>query len=733
MSIIDPQVFGDLFSFREQFLKNGSEDDRNHGLKERLKAVCTRTLRKQVLEYIRFTQRVPMTQDFLPSDDEQRLYDLVSSYLQRDILFALPASQRSLLTLVLRKLLASSTFAIAGTLHSLIHRLQAKDAAESALTEEDFEAIDELADEWEGEDTVEFDLKHSPDLLRKEMEELQRYAGIADAIKRNSKGDALLSVLETALAKAVALGAARKAVVFTESRRTQRYLFDILSQAGYAGQIVLMNGTNTDPGSKAIYEAWLERHRGTGALSGSRSSDTKAAIVEEFRDRASLLIATESAAEGVNLQFCSLVVNYDLPWNPQRIEQRIGRCHRYGQQHDVVVVNFLNRRNAADQRVFQLLAQKFRLFDGVFGASDEVLGALESGLDLEKRIAEVYQRCRTTEEIQAAFDKLQADLDAEIGARMADTHKVLLENFDEDVRARLRVRNDEAHAALSERQRWLFSLAAQELPTEPAEGSRLLHLDANGKPQFLNLDWQDAEKRREMFFHLDHPMAKHLIESAGSRELPYTRLTFGYSSWHGKIALLEQQLGHSGYLTAARLHVRSFAEEEFVVLAGLRDDGVIPPEDFFRKLLSRDAGSTSLGDLPPVPPEVDLALQAVVSDRLSEVSERNGKHFDEEVAKLDRWAEDLKLGLEQEIKEFDRSIRDARRQSITAIQLQDKLEAQKAIKALETSRNKKRRELFEAQDRIDGQRDELISQIEQQMQQRHEITPLFTIRWMLGE
>ena len=64
------------------------------------------------------------------------------------------------------------------------------------------------------------------------------------------------------------------------------------------------------------------------------------------------MIATESAAEGINLQFCSLVVNYDLPWNPQRIEQRIGRCHRYGQQHDVVVINFVNRANEADQRVF---------------------------------------------------------------------------------------------------------------------------------------------------------------------------------------------------------------------------------------------------------------------------------------------------------------------------------------------------------------------------------------------
>jgi hypothetical protein len=85
---------------------------------------------------------------------------------------------------------------------------------------------------------------------------------------------------------------------------------------------------------------------------------------------------------------------YDLPWNPQRIEQRIGRCHRYGQRYDVVVVNFLNKNNAADQRVYELLAEKFKLFSGVFGASDEVLGAIESGVEFEKRIVAIYQTCR---------------------------------------------------------------------------------------------------------------------------------------------------------------------------------------------------------------------------------------------------------------------------------------------------------------------------------------------------
>ena len=147
------------------------------------------------------------------------------------------------------------------------------------------------------------------------------------------------------------MGASRKALIFTESRRTQEYLKSFLEANGFAGRIVLFNGSNTDQESSAIFEQWLQDNAGNGRISGSKSADRRSAIIEHFRDTAGIMIATEAAAEGINLQFCSLVINYDLPWNPQRIEQRIGRCHRYGQKHDVVVINFLNERNDADRRV----------------------------------------------------------------------------------------------------------------------------------------------------------------------------------------------------------------------------------------------------------------------------------------------------------------------------------------------------------------------------------------------
>src|SRR5207302_3169204 len=187
--------------------------------------------------------------------------------------------------------------------------------------------------------------------------------------------------------------------VFTESLRTQNYLLRVLADSPYKDGIVLFNGSNNDERSRQIYSEWRKRHEWTDRVTGSRTADMRSALVDYFREQGQIMIATEAGAEGINLQFCSLVVNYDLPWNPQRIEQRIGRCHRYGQQHDVVVVNFLNQKNEADQRVFQILSEKFQLFEGVFGASDEVLGAIESGVDFERRIADIYQRCRRAEEI----------------------------------------------------------------------------------------------------------------------------------------------------------------------------------------------------------------------------------------------------------------------------------------------------------------------------------------------
>src|SRR6185369_13055993 len=457
VSIIDEFAFGDLESYRARFARIGNDADFAE-LKLRLAPLCKRTLRRQVLEYVKYTNRHALVQEFVPTLEEQRLYDLISEYLQRETLYALPASQRQLVTLILRKLLASSTYAIAGTLDGMAQRLHAAASAAEAVEagpaglQQDWEQLDELADEWEEEgqgDMPADRARLAPEQLsglKHEMAELREFHALATSIVKNSKGEVLLTALRRGFSAAAEAQAAQgravlqeKAIVFTESRRTQEYLFGLLEKTEFAGRVMLFNGTNNDSSSKAIYKRWMELHAGTDRVSGSPSADMRAALVEHFRDEAAILIATEAAAEGVNLQFCNLVVNYDLPWNPQRVEQRIGRCHRYGQRFDVVVVNFLNKSNAADRRVYELLDEKFRLFSGVFGASDEVLGAIESGVDFEKRIAAIYQKCRAPDQIQSEFDQLQRELEAEIGEGQRDAREKLLDNFDQEVVEKVRV------------------------------------------------------------------------------------------------------------------------------------------------------------------------------------------------------------------------------------------------------------------------------------------------------
>ncbi len=736
VSLIDDYVFGDIANFREQFMRGTNESRRNENLRLRIQPLCRRTLRKQVQEYVRFTKRVPITQRFVPSDAEQSLYDSVSAYLQREESYALPSGQRTLLTMVLRKLLSSSTYAIAGTLHRMINRLEAveQQASEQLLDEVDFEAIREVIDEWNdlpppnaSEANSSIDLKS----LRTELDELRQYAAAADRIPTNSKGDALLLALPLALEKAESLGAPRKAVLFTESRRTQTYLALLLAGNGYAGQMVLINGDNSDPDSRAIFENWLERHRGSERVSGSRAVDTKAALVEEFQDRRTLLIATESAAEGVNLQFCSLVVNYDLPWNPQRVEQRIGRCHRYGQLHDVVVVNFLNDRNAADQRVFRLLSEKFKLFEGVFGASDEILGAVESGVDIERRIMDVYQTCRTPEAIAQAFDRLQEDLEPQIGETIKATRRAILENFDDEVQRRLRGVKDEADRMLVGHQQSLWCLAKHELAGRASfdELDKFMTL-LDGTSRSYYLSWPVADKKDAIFFHPSHEIASQLISAAKSRTLKPRHLRFEYRSPPRYVAL-EPYLGCSGWLELTRLSIEQRGTEEHLIAAAILDGGAPLPPDLAIRLFDLEAKvEDPARGVAPVFDEI----RTREADRVAATARRRHEQaLAVEESKLEQWAEDAKGGLERDLKTLDSEIREVRRAARNAPALADKLDGQRRIRDLEGRRNRKRRELFEQQDRIDAKRDELILAIERQLDLQIKAVQVFSISFTIHD
>jgi adenine-specific DNA-methyltransferase len=746
VSIIDDHAFGDLKSFKEQFT-NLSQEQVFETLKARLRPICHRTLRKQVTAYIPYTARHPILEHFTPDESEDRLYNAVSEYLRRPNLQALPASQRSLMTLVLRKLLASSTFAIAGALHSISARLEAKLARQQRTAEQpsdleeelaqDYEALDETAEEWDEEEADTPLSDEDRAALEAEIADLKEFARLATSISHNAKGKALLRALDVAFAKARDLGAAEKVIIFTESRRTQSYLLRLLADSRYAEGIVLFNGTNTDDRSKEIYAAWLERHDGSDRITGSRSADMRSALVDYFREEGRIMIATEAGAEGINLQFCSLVVNYDLPWNPQRIEQRIGRCHRYGQKHDVVVVNFLNSKNAADQRVYELLDKKFQLFEGVFGASDEVLGAIESGVDFEKRIHDIYQRCRKQEEIKSEFDQLQMELELEISESMKTTRRKLLENFDDEVREKLRVQDEASKSCLSRYERLLTQLTRHEL-RDHAEflddaSFRLKSSPFPGDTAHIPLGLYELPRRsgEAHLYRLGHPLAEAIIRRAKERELPTQELQFSYSDHEGKISSLEPYLGISGWMTVSLLSVNALDQgEDHLLLAAQTDQGEPLDPEVAARLLSLPGEVR--GEVSAQPPgSLGGVIESLQKSVQQSISERNARFFEAEAEKLEGWSDDLKVGLEREIKEMDRLIKEARRASTVALSLEDKLAGQKKVRSLESQRNEKRRSLFEAQDQIDRQRDQLIETLEGKLAQKTQSTPLFTLRWRI--
>lgn len=743
VSIIDDYTFGDLKSFKAQFGILRTEED-FLALRERIKPVVQRTLRRQVLEYIKYTNRIPVTQEFVPSEAEQRLYDLVSGYLQRETLYALPSSQRQLMTLICRKLLASSTYAISGTLDALASRLETVSKAQAPVQEApeeiapDFEAIDEIEEEWEEESETAAEKSYTPEDLERiqaEIKVLREFKDLATSIVKNSKGEVLLSALKRGFSKARELGAPQKAIIFTESTRTQDYLLRVLEQTEYAGKIVLFNGTNKDEQSKRIYAAWIERHKGTDRITGSPSADMRQALVDYFRDEAIIMVATEAAAEGINLQFCSLVVNYDLPWNPQRIEQRIGRCHRYGQKYDVVVVNFLNKNNAADQRVYALLQDKFQLFSGVFGASDEVLGSIESGVDFEKRIADIYQNCRTTEQIEFNFNTLQKELELQIDERMNQTRQKLLENFDEAVQEKLRLGKLQAEETLSRYEQWLWMITRYFLAdyAKFEDGKNAFVLINNPFPE-ENIHPGPYRSGKNVedanLYRVGHPLAQRIIEKCKQAATPIAELAFDYSNTGRRISVIDPLCGKSGWLVVQKVTVTAFETEEHVLVAGVTEDGEVLDGEQARRLFTLPA--SELGGCQPSP-DIEAKLGELLgTDRreiFDKLEEKNAAFFEGELDKLDRWGEDQRASLKMALRELEDQIKDTRRNARLAGSLPEKLRLEREKRNLDNKRDEawKRYEL--AAKEIEARKDGLMDEIEKRLKQHVQENNLFTIKW----
>ena len=763
-TLIDEHLFGDETAFRKQFMNRGTGLDE---LRQRLASFAKRTLRRDVLEYIKYTERKALTQPFNPTDDEQALYERISAFLQKEDSYALPKQQRHLTALILRKLLASSSHAVAATLvtirerlrglltaekteddgSQLVEQLIAEDDLEQDYLEEEASDADEDAEAptpapAENDKTGTAKDAHAVRAaISAEIAELTAFVDAAQALQTDTKAQALLKALGLGFSKMTELQAPRKAIIFTESKRTQEYLHRFLSANGHAGKLVLFSGTNNHEDSTAIYQRWLEEYKGTDRVTGSPQVDRRTALIDHFRKDdgtgAEIMIATEAAAEGVNLQFCALIINYDLPWNPQRVEQRIGRCHRYGQRFDVVVINFLNTRNQADQRVLELLTEKFSLFSGVFGASDEILGRIEGGLDFEKRILQIYETCRQPEQIDAAFNALQAELEEVIANRIKDTQSQLLENFDEDVHDRLKLRLQDAEARLDKLGRWFWGVTRYALNDRAHfdEQSYAFSLNtpptgiATGRYQLIR-----GAAQPDILAHayrLSHPLGEWSIDTSLNAATPGATLKLDYSKHGARVSVIEKLRGMSGWLTLARLEVTAFETTEALLFSGLTDDSQVLDQEACEKLMAIPAAGKPTPLSATVPDALLANSQRALKATIAQVLEANQRLFNEERDKLERWADDKLLAAEEALKNTKARIAQLKRDARKAPTLQEQDGIQRELSEQEHKQRKQRRGIFDVEDEIIARRDELIETLHQRMQEKTETRTLFTLRWQL--
>jgi len=746
VSIIDDQFFGSPDAFRAEFAK-ASDSGALAILGRRMEPICKRTLRRQVQQagLISYTKRLSKTFDFTPSRLERDLYDCISKYLQRDDTLAVGKNGRHLVTLVLRKILGSSSFAVAVTLQKMILRLERQLPADlDALS--DYDGVEEEAEAWRDgekpEDAVEADALQDeaqaptsdvdPEVLRKEIAELRGFHSLAESIKNNSKGGELLKSLPGVLAEIEAKGGQRKAVIFTESVRTQTYLRDVLENNGFAGQTVVINGQNNDPDSRAIYKTWLAKHAGDDTVvSKTKTADMKAAIVDAFRHDRSILIATESGAEGINLQFCSLLINYDLPWNPQRIEQRIGRCHRYGQKIDVTVVNMMNLGNAAEERIVQLLGTKFNLFSGVFGSSDEVLGAIESGVDIEKRILAIVQTCRTDTEIVQAFDDLQAVLAFEIDEARTKARDKILAEMDDKVVARLKLQKGQITAQLDDFKQALLRLARAELPGARFHTDHAERFDHDGAT--YTTEWPMSEERGWRFFRLaEGELAHELAERAKARDLPLTALAFDLAAYDGNLADVEKLKGQAGWLTAARLTLETPAKTyDNLIVAALTDSGEALAPDTAARLIQVPASAGSF-DGSGEPERLRSLVQEAQTEMVATAQARLGDFLNEEEERLDHWRDDARVSFETQIKTLQKEAREKAKLARANPNLQEKVALQREQASLKRQADDLNHQLYTRLREIDDEREHMLDEIAEKLNLTPKLTPLFTARWSLG-
>ncbi|MCS7200113.1 MAG: helicase-related protein [Caldimicrobium sp.] len=339
-----------------------------------------------------FTNRYAITVKFKLSDLEKELYNKVSEYVLTQYNLAMRDSTRrnvAFALLILQRRLASSTWALYCSLKRRKERLEAllKEPEIKPqipfLTLEEIEEYEDADEETRAQKEVELENLTTA----KNKEELQREISIIEDLIElakkviNTESEVKLNELKKAIEegfkKIEEIGGNRKILIFTESRDTMEYLYKKIKAWGYS----------------------------VNYIHGGMSLEERIAAEKIFKNQTELMVATEAAGEGINLQFCHIMINYDIPWNPNRLEQRMGRIHRYGQQKDVYMFNLV----AEDTREGEVISKLFDKLEEIKQALGkdrvfDVIGDVFYGKNLYQLIIDAVTNARSIDEILSEID-----------------------------------------------------------------------------------------------------------------------------------------------------------------------------------------------------------------------------------------------------------------------------------------------------------------------------------------
>jgi hypothetical protein len=760
---VDPlgTLLGDLPTFRAVFC--GGDDRRlapgqEEELRGRLRAVLQRTLRRQAQDFLEkpFVHRQAKLFEYAMSPDERSLYDDVTRYLLEPGIVAFSGNQRQLLLLGFHRLMASSTRALALSLSRVAARLRRILVAEGT-DEGSSEDVQTFANDLEDPELSEpveavassADVAalagHNPHAIRAELARIERYVERAEALGNDdSKFRALVRAFTFVSDRAKQGLGAGKMVVFTESLVTQEYLQTRLLESRLLcdEEVTLFRGTNDSVRAKQALARWREQTpQGEGAKPSPENA-VRLALVHEFKTSSKVFISTEAGAKGLNLQFCDTVVNYDLPWNPQRIEQRIGRCHRYGQQHDVTVINFLASDNEAQRLTLEILSQKLELFGSVLSASDQVLhgagdvggGVLASaiGAEFEAELRRIYDRARTLEEVTAELRALREKM-GEARQRFEETQgrtaSVIEQRFDKRVQDVFRSRKDALPGALAELDADLVTLVTSYLDANAIRSSRrvedgveLLCVDPSpALPGELATGVTAAigSSTAHTSLHLNHPLVAAAIAQARSVEAsPAARVKVP----HDAPAELRRLVGQRARMRIVKVAFDGFERVELLVTVVVLADGeVLSPataHSLLQEVITEDedlvARSSEVSDdvADDAVEEVLFAVQASVDDAEQD-------RFEQAARQAERFIEDRLLILKRRRSVVLERLAEAQRRQAGAASSEARTDAEHAVLKAQTALE----ELDGSIARLDVREDETFKTYTEHIQRRRYAPP----------